>query len=265
MISYSQNFEDVILARALSDVEAGFYVDLGASHSSIGSITKHFYDQGWSGINVEPNPSTFESLVSDRPRDINLNVGISALAGSSVFYCITENQLSTFDPVLGEVYLKEFPGSTSMDIETVTTESLVGRIRTMGTEVHFLKIDIEGKEADVVNSWNFSELSPWVVVVESTIPRTRIPTHQQWEATLIEAGYGLVYRDGLNRFYLHSQKQELEHHFDYPPNVFDEFISSSELDAINERDRLLVENRSLTNSLSWKMTAPLRALARRLN
>ena len=30
MVSHAQNFEDVMLARALRDVEDGFYVDVGA-------------------------------------------------------------------------------------------------------------------------------------------------------------------------------------------------------------------------------------------
>ena len=53
-VSYAQNFEDVILWRALHDVTPGFYIDIGANSPTIDSVTKAFYERGWRGINVEP-------------------------------------------------------------------------------------------------------------------------------------------------------------------------------------------------------------------
>ena len=53
-VSYAQNFEDVMLWRALRHVESGFYIDVGAAHPDDYSVTRAFYDRGWSGINVEP-------------------------------------------------------------------------------------------------------------------------------------------------------------------------------------------------------------------
>ena len=41
-ISYAQNFEDVMLARALGDVETGFYIDVGAQDPDEGSVYKAF-------------------------------------------------------------------------------------------------------------------------------------------------------------------------------------------------------------------------------
>ena len=44
-ISYAQNFEDVILWRALNHVENGFYVDVGAMDPTEHSVTKAFYNE----------------------------------------------------------------------------------------------------------------------------------------------------------------------------------------------------------------------------
>ena len=41
-IFYAQNFEDVLLRRALRGVEAGFYVAVGASHPDADSVTRAF-------------------------------------------------------------------------------------------------------------------------------------------------------------------------------------------------------------------------------
>ena len=71
MISYAQNFEDVMLARAFAGKTEGFYVDVGAMDPVDGSVTKYFYELGWSGINIEPDEEYYKRLVADRKRDCN--------------------------------------------------------------------------------------------------------------------------------------------------------------------------------------------------
>ena len=81
IISYAQNAEDVRLAR-LFDSSSGFYVDIGAGDPTEFSVTKHFYDRGWSGINVEPGPA-FERLEQQRPRDVNLRLAVAPRVGGA--------------------------------------------------------------------------------------------------------------------------------------------------------------------------------------
>ena len=68
-VSYAQNREDVVLARALKHVERGRYVDVGANDPVADSVTYAFYDRGWSGIAVEPVPMYADRLREIRPRD----------------------------------------------------------------------------------------------------------------------------------------------------------------------------------------------------
>ena len=56
LTSYAQNFEDVILWRALKDVDRGFYVDIGAQDPITDSVSLCFYEAGWRGVHVEPSP-----------------------------------------------------------------------------------------------------------------------------------------------------------------------------------------------------------------
>ena len=49
-VSYAQNFEDVMLWRALKHIDCGFYIDVGAQDPVIDSVTKSFYDHGWRGV-----------------------------------------------------------------------------------------------------------------------------------------------------------------------------------------------------------------------
>src|SRR5215467_10065878 len=102
MTSYAQNREDVILARAFRGA-AGFYVDVGAAHPVNHSVTKWFYDLGWSGINIEPQAHFFSLIMRDRPRDINLNVAASDSAGECTFYEVTDSLgTSTVSPTLAD-------------------------------------------------------------------------------------------------------------------------------------------------------------------
>ena len=66
MISYAQNLEDVVLDRALR-ASAGFYVDVGAASPSTASVTRHFYELGWSGIASSRYPNMFLSCGSSGP------------------------------------------------------------------------------------------------------------------------------------------------------------------------------------------------------
>jgi hypothetical protein len=66
-ISYAQNYEDVMLWRALKHVQHGFYIDVGANDPTDDSVTKAFYVRGWRGINVEPLKLHHQDLLEARP------------------------------------------------------------------------------------------------------------------------------------------------------------------------------------------------------
>src|SRR5471030_683971 len=96
-ISHAQNFEDVMLLRALGHLQDGFYIDIGAADPDEYSVTRAFYDRGWRGINVEPLPSYFQRLAAARPRDLNLNIALAQAPGELPFFQIEDTGLSTLD------------------------------------------------------------------------------------------------------------------------------------------------------------------------
>jgi hypothetical protein len=92
-ITYAQNFEDLMLWRALHDVKVGFYIDVGAADPDEDSVTRAFYDRGWRGINIEPTPEYFEALVAARPRDITLRCLAGAALGEAELYHFADTQV----------------------------------------------------------------------------------------------------------------------------------------------------------------------------
>ncbi|CAM4211483.1 FkbM family methyltransferase [Bordetella muralis] len=237
-ISYAQNYEDVMLRRVLKSVSRGFYVDIGAAWPDEHSVTKAFYDQGWSGINVEPNPKFHAALVSARPRDINLRVAIGEHSGEAVMNIIDGTGLSSVDDGIVQGHIE---AGWNPDRQTVKMERLVDILEThvpAGQDIHFLKVDVEGLEEQALRGNDWRKFRPWVVLVEATLPMSQTPSYEQWEPILLDAGYLFSYADGLNRFYVAEEQAALRGAFAYPPNVFDDF-KGADLMALEMRLELL--------------------------
>jgi len=111
--------------------------------------------------------------------------------------------------------------------------------------IHLLCIDVEGSEKNVLEGFDLKKYQPWIMLVEATIPGTQIPAHQAWENMVLEAGYTMVYEDGINRFYLSNQKPELRAAFMTPPNGWDEFIYYKHAQADEKVIELEKQNEAL--------------------
>src|SRR5471032_395038 len=206
-LSYAQNHEDVLLWRALKDIDGGRYIDVGANDPELHSVTKAFYDRGWSGINIEPMPSYRDAFLQQRPRDINLNLAAGAADGEITLFDIPAvNGWASTDQAVADAHRAH--GHDVVE-HRVPLRTLAGICRDhVRGEVHFLKIDVEGFEGDVLRGMDFAACRPWIVVVEAIMPNSRDSNHQLWEALLTQQAYQFVWFDGLNRYYVADEQAE---------------------------------------------------------
>lgn len=222
-ISYAQNYEDVMLYRALKDIPHGFYIDVGANDPTENSVTKAFYKRGWRGINIEPIPECIQKFYDERLRDVNLPVAVGNYSGESVIHHVVgASGLSTHDFSIAKEFTKQFNCSLKkITVPIRTLDSICEEHKI--SQIHFLKIDVEGAEKSVLEGFSLTHLRPWIIVIESTEPTKPIPTHHAWEDLLIQRNYQFVYFDGLNRFYIATEQLHLASAFNAPPNYFDNF------------------------------------------
>lgn len=225
-ISYAQNFEDVMLWRALRQIDKGFYIDVGAQSADLDSVTRAFSERGWRGINIEPHPMYFGLLLERRPRDINLCIAVGDHIGALTMNFVEATGLSTADDGIAANHAASGYALTRAEVNLSTLASVWADHVPPDQDVHFLKVDVEGLEAAVLagNDWTCNR--PWIVVVEATLPNSQTESHLEWEDGLLRANYLHVYSDGLNRYYVAREHEELSHAFKYPPNVFDDFVTA---------------------------------------
>jgi FkbM family methyltransferase len=292
--SYAQNGEDVVLWRALRNIPNGRYVDVGANDPSYLSITKAFYDHGWRGITVEPSPRYATLLREQRPGDLVVEAAVASKSGESVvLHEIAESGLSTLVNEISERHADAGWKVREVEVKTKTLDEVLEEASWAGLDIHFMTIDVEGSEGDVIASIDLSRWRPWVLVVESTAPNETTETHGPWEPLILAADYRLCLFDGLSRYYVAAEHaEEFQHDLSYSPSVFDrvqtpldrehaEELQSARAeaahwraealsnwnDAIARQQELAVHTAMLVNelaavrqTLSWRITAPLRAV-----
>jgi FkbM family methyltransferase len=221
LVSYAQNFEDVILWRALKSVAQGCYVDIGANDPVIDSVSLAFYERGWRGLHVEPMPEYATSLRAARPDETVIEAAIGVGSKATELFSFTGTGLTTSRRSHAAQHRSAGHKDTSLLVPTRSLESVFDEVGPR--DIHWLKIDVEGMERDVLASWNSSPVRPWIVVIESTLPNSPVENAQDFEPLIIALGYSMVYFDGLNRFYLHQDHADIRSAFGPGPNYFDHF------------------------------------------
>lgn len=296
-VSYAQNREDVVLWRALSNVGSGRYVEVGANHPRTFSVTRGFYEQGWSGVTVEPVPDLVALHRIERPRDHQVQAAVTdAPAATVTLHVIGQTGLSTLDDQVRDRHASH--GFTAQDLEVAAIrldEVFDQAGLTRDDPIHFVVVDVEGAEPAVLRSVDLTVWRPWVFVVEATAPRGTQKTHDSWEHLLTDGGYRFCLFDGLSRFYVAEEHADLAELLSYPACPLDEFDTDTDRtrrDTIEALTADLLEWRGAAlnawadavvaagageaatvsqlrtqldetyRTVSWRVTAPLRAVRR---
>ncbi|MEZ3159106.1 FkbM family methyltransferase [Microbacterium sp. BWT-B31] len=235
-ISYGQNHEDVVLWRALSGVVAGRYVEVGANHPTDDSITRAFYDRGWSGLTVEPVPAFAALHRQQRPRDQQVEAAVTdAEADEITLHVIPNTGLSTLVDGIKARHVDRGWDVEDLTVPTARLDTLLEATGWGRSDIQFLIVDVEGSEAQVLSTIDLSVWRPWVLVIEATLPNSAESTAGEWEPGVLAAGYEFCLFDGVSRFYVAKEHVDLKQALSYPACVLDSFVPAQvvQLDVLH--------------------------------
>jgi FkbM family methyltransferase len=161
--SFSQFGEDILLSQLLWSRKTGFYVDVGAFDPYVLSNTCLFYRKGWRGINIEPNPEALRRFKKHRPRDINLELAVTDREHNVQFSCD-----GVFSGIRDSNYIFSSTHAKSQQIVVCAKplSIILSQHLPPGQSIDFLTVDCEGHDATVLNSNDWSQFRPLVVLAE---------------------------------------------------------------------------------------------------
>jgi FkbM family methyltransferase len=243
-MSYAQNLEDYVLDQVFCDVAQGTYIDVGGGHPVADNVSFYAYLKGWRGLVVEPQESLAAAYAGIRPRDsvvahlagrtdgeISFHV-VDGLHGLSSAVQANADSAAKYGASYRTVKRRVRPLSHLID------DASLGRI-------DFLKIDVEGAEADVLAGIDFTRHRPRVILVEAVNPNTSGDEWEIWERTILAAQYQFVFFDNLNRFYVADEASALIARFPKEPVAWHKAAHLWDCGRVAERadhpDRVLAE------------------------
>jgi FkbM family methyltransferase len=152
----------------------GVFVDVGAFNGVDLSNSLFFEeDLGWTGICIEPDPETYLSLCANRPCAHNLCLAASDAPGTREF--IRANELGGFRGTTDEARINRenmFVGRTNVVTEPLRTILADAAV----DEVHYVSIDVEGAEIEVLRGIDFEAAAIHSMTIEcnAQIDRERL-------------------------------------------------------------------------------------------
>lgn len=214
--SYAQRLEDTHLDRIFAGQGTGFYIDIGGGHPVADNVSLHFYAKGWHGLVVEPQARLAAIHRSLRPRDILVEGLVGSEEGEALFHEVA--RFHGFSTMVGAHAEAAAQSGAAVTRTSKPVTRLASLCAAHGISIaDFLKIDVEGAEADVLRGADLARFRPRVIIVEAVAPGTMAPSHENFEPLILAHNYLFAFDDGLNRFYVRGEEAELAARFPKSP------------------------------------------------
>lgn len=182
---FSQFGQDEYLeTHVFKGATGGFFVDVGA-HNGITINNTLFFERnrGWTGLNIEPIKSVFDRLVINRPRCINLNLAVDDSNGTAAF--IQNAGYTEMISGLSSSFDARHHARLTLENSTHGGETRVIEVETRRLDsiceehgisrVHYLSVDVEGAEFNVIKSIDFEKLYIDVIGFEDNYADVSLP------------------------------------------------------------------------------------------
>lgn len=198
--------QDLLVADLLGNKRGGVFVDIGANDGVKISNTCYLEKElGWTGIAVEPIPSVFEKLRSNRNCTL-VNGCVTTESGTGKFFEVVggPNMLSTLAihnigltaRRLRKNALRYNATIREIDVSCHTFAELAESHEVR--EIDFLSVDTEGGELEILASIDFNRYPTKIISVENNYYSRDI------RALLESRGFLYLGTFGVDEIYLHG-------------------------------------------------------------
>lgn len=165
---FSQHGEDIIIKNIFYalKIDKPTYLDIGCNWPFENSNTALLYLNGSEGWAIDANPNFCDVWRGQRPQTQFINLGVGAAEDYLDFYLDDPySAISTFSKELADKTFSENLGE-SIKVKVVTIDTILKMIG--GIWPNFISVDIEGFDADVLESMPFTETNrPDVICIEN--------------------------------------------------------------------------------------------------
>lgn len=143
------------------------FVDVGANHPFRMSNTAMFYEHGWRGIAIDPNPQFATEYAALRPEDTFVNCGVSDRPGTLSYFEFEEPLYNTFDADRAETVNKHYSAlAGTREVKVRPLREILGDVWPNGKSIRVLSIDCEGMDCEVIASHDFEKYPTDFICVE---------------------------------------------------------------------------------------------------
>lgn len=166
----------------LSQIDKGFFVEVGAHDGCLLSNTDKLEKLGWNGICIEPHPVSYQTLLKNRKcicvdslidgkvRIVDFLVGNTGDPGC----CIIDEDTDYNDG------RSEWIGNESISMATTTLELVLNKYKAPKV-IDYLSVDVEGAESRILKNFPFDKYQFKLMTIERPKPEL----HQK----ILELGY----------------------------------------------------------------------------
>jgi FkbM family methyltransferase len=205
-VSRSLRGEEVFLHdQYFKGVCRGTYVELGA-HDGVGQDNTLAFNSilNWTGVLIEPSPTRFKSLQTNRPDDVLINKAVCNKPGHVHF--IDKRYVGGIYEFMNNEFLSRWHSNIDVNaLPTISCSPLSSLVRDSGTFFDFLSLDVEGGEYEVLQTMGNVKFG--VILVESD---GRNPRKDYAVRSLLEAkGYMFDGKHNNSQWFVNKQWHEV--------------------------------------------------------
>jgi len=178
---YSQLGQDKwILGRVFPGVRDGYFVEIGAWDAEQDSNSKALEERGWTGVCVEPFPQNWmnrtcrlfqEAVYSRKGKTVRFHMG---------------GQLGGIDETLG-AYKPLISRTPFVELQTTTIADVLQRAAAPRF-IHYMSIDTEGSEFEILSALPFDQYQVGAFTIEHNFEE---PKRSRIAELLLRHGYRL--------------------------------------------------------------------------